>query len=86
MALSTLDAVAVRLISGGRDPATAVAVISRASLGDRAVLRTTLGAATLAMRRAGVASPALVVIGPVVGLAAEVLAASPEIRMARTVR
>lgn len=86
MALSTLDAVAVRLISGGRDPATAVAVISRASLGDQAVLHTTLGAATLAVRRAGVASPAVVVIGPVVGLAAEVLAASPEIRMARTAR
>jgi uroporphyrin-III C-methyltransferase len=86
MALSTLDQLAVRLIAGGRDPATEVAVISRASLADQAVLHTTLGAATLAARRAGAASPALVVIGPVVGLAAAVLAASSATVTARAAR
>ena len=75
MALSTLDELALRLIAGGRQPATPVAVISRASMPDQTVLTTTLGACTLDVRRAGIASPALVVIGPVVALAS-VLAAS----------
>lgn len=77
MALSTLDSLAVRLIAGGRAPDTAVAVIARASLPGQSVLTTTLGAATLAVRRAGTPSPALVVIGPVVGLAAGLAAAIP---------
>ncbi|WP_144183950.1 uroporphyrinogen-III C-methyltransferase [Elioraea rosea] len=78
MAVSTLDTIAVRLIAGGRDPATPVAVIARASLPDQSVVTTTLGACTLDVRRAGIASPALVVIGPVVALAA-VLAASASV-------
>ncbi|WP_291296497.1 uroporphyrinogen-III C-methyltransferase [Elioraea sp.] len=74
MALTTLDALAVRLIAAGRDPATPVAVISRASLPNQETLTTTLGAATLAARRASIGSPALVVIGEVVGLAATLAA------------
>ncbi len=80
MALSTLDQLAVRLIAGGRPANTAVAVIARASQPDQSVLTTTLGAATLAARRAGTPSPALVVIGPVVGLAASLAASIPALR------
>lgn len=69
MALSNIDALAVRLISGGRAPSTPVAVIARASLPDASALITSLGGCTLAVKRAGIASPALVVIGDVVALA-----------------
>jgi uroporphyrin-III C-methyltransferase len=69
MALSNLDALAVRLIAEGRNPTTPVAVISRASLPDATTLLTTLGACTLAVKRAAPPSPALVVIGAVVALA-----------------
>lgn len=65
MAMSKLDEVAVRLLTAGRDPGTPVAVVSRATLPGQAVLRTTLGACTLAVRRAGVPTPALVIIGEV---------------------
>jgi uroporphyrin-III C-methyltransferase len=68
MALSVLHAVALRLLSGGRSPATPVAVIARATLPGERVLRTTLGACTLDARRARLPMPALVVIGAVAGL------------------
>lgn len=82
MALTTLDSLALRLIAAGRDPATPVAVIARASLPDQQVLRTTLGACTLAVRRSSLPLPALVVIGEVVGLAAAL--AHPGTEQART--
>lgn len=68
MGLSRLDEIALRLIAGGRDPATPVAVISGASLPAQAVLRSSLGACTLTARRAALPSPALVVVGHVVAL------------------
>ncbi len=77
MALTRLDEIALRLLAAGRDPATPVAVVSQASLPGQAVLRTTLGAATLAVRRSGIATPALIVIGAVAGLAAQLLPALP---------
>jgi uroporphyrin-III C-methyltransferase len=69
MALSNIDALVVRLLAAGRPAAEPVAVIARATLPDQAVLRTTLGQATLAVKRAAIASPATIVIGPVVALA-----------------
>jgi uroporphyrin-III C-methyltransferase len=68
MALTRLDEIALRLLAAGRPAATPVAVISQASLPGQAVLRTTLGACTLDVRRAAVPAPALVVIGEVAGL------------------
>lgn len=70
MALTRLDEIALRLLAAGRPPATPVAVIAQATLPGQAVLRTTLGACTLDARRAGVATPALIVIGEVAGLTA----------------
>jgi len=68
MALSKLDEIALRLLAAGRPAATPVAVVASASLPGQAVLRTTLGACTLDARRAGLATPALVVIGAVARL------------------
>uniref|UniRef100_UPI001F0010C5 uroporphyrinogen-III C-methyltransferase n=1 Tax=Falsiroseomonas oryziterrae TaxID=2911368 RepID=UPI001F0010C5 len=79
MALSRLDEIALRLLAGGRAPATPVAVIAQASLEGETVLRTTLGACTLAVRRAGLPTPALVVIGEVAALGAAAAEALPEV-------
>jgi uroporphyrin-III C-methyltransferase len=73
MALTRLDEIALRLLQAGRPPETPVAVVAQATLPGQAVLRTTLGACTLEVRRAGLPTPALVVIGEVAGLAAALL-------------
>lgn len=75
MALTRIDEIALRLLAAGRAPETPVAVVSQATLPGQATLRTTLGAVTLAVRREAVATPALVVIGEVAGLAAALLPA-----------
>lgn len=70
MALTRLDAIALRLLAAGRPPATPVAVVAMASLPGQVVLRPTLGACTLDARRAALPTPALVVIGDVAALSA----------------
>jgi len=79
MALTRLDEIALRLLAAGCAPETPVAVIAQGTLPGQAVLRTTLGACTLAARRAALSTPALVVIGEVAGLAQALLppAAAP---------
>jgi uroporphyrin-III C-methyltransferase len=74
MALSRLGEIALRLLAAGRSAETPVAVIARATLPGQAVLRSTLGACTLDARRAGLPTPALVVVGEVAGLALTLLA------------
>jgi uroporphyrin-III C-methyltransferase len=76
MALSRIDEIALRLLAAGRAASTPVAVISQASLPGQAVLRTTLGACTLALRRADLPGPALVVVGEVAALGG-MIAAEP---------
>ena len=80
MALTRLDEIALRLLAAGRDPATPVAVVAQASLPGQAVLRTTLGACSLAVRRAALPTPALVIVGDVAALSATLLppAQAPE--------
>lgn len=68
MALSRLDEIALRLLASGRGPATPVAIVAQASLPGQATLRTTLGTCTLDARRAGLPTPALIVIGEVAAL------------------
>ncbi|MDB5414285.1 MAG: cobA, partial [Rubritepida sp.] len=60
-----IDELALRLLAGGRDPATPVAIIAQATLPGQAALRTTLGACTLDARRANLPTPAMIVIGDV---------------------
>lgn len=74
MALTKLDEIALRLLAAGRPAATPVAVVAQASLPGQAVLRTTLGACTLAVRRAGLPTPALIVIGDVAALSDRLMA------------
>ncbi len=70
MALKHLEAIAGRLVAGGRDPREPVAIVSRATLPGQAVLETTLGACAAAARDAGLTPPCLVVVGEVVRLRA----------------
>jgi uroporphyrin-III C-methyltransferase len=74
MALSRIDEIALRLLAARPAASTPVAVISQASLPGQAVLRTTLGACTLALRRADLPGPALVVVGEVAALGGMVAA------------
>jgi len=79
MALTRLDAIALRLIAGGRARETPVAIVAAATLPGQAVLRSTLGACTLDARRAALPTPALVVIGEVAA-AGLLEAAAPPVR------
>ncbi|MGH9298344.1 MAG: uroporphyrinogen-III C-methyltransferase [Acidimicrobiales bacterium] len=56
--------IAARLISGGRDPSTPVAVVERGTLPEQRTFRTVLGE----LAAAEIASPATIVIGAVAGL------------------
>ncbi|MGG5890903.1 uroporphyrinogen-III C-methyltransferase [Falsiroseomonas sp. HC035] len=80
MALSRIDDIALRLLAAGREASTPVAVISQASLPSQAVLHTTLGACTLALRRAGLPGPALIVIGEVAAIGGSVAAEAQDYR------
>ena len=73
MALTRLDEIALRLLAAGRAPATPVAVVAQASLPGQAVLPSPLGTCTLDARRAGLPTPALVIIGEVAALSARLL-------------
>ncbi|HLY56397.1 MAG TPA: uroporphyrinogen-III C-methyltransferase [Stellaceae bacterium] len=68
MALGQVAAVAARLIECGRDPKQPVAVISRATTADQRVVEATLATAAEAVAAAAIEPPAMIVVGPVVGL------------------
>jgi uroporphyrin-III C-methyltransferase len=70
MALKHLDAIAQRLITGGRHADTDVAIVSKAATPDQRVVETTLGGAAAAARAAAIEPPAIVVVGEVVRLRA----------------
>jgi len=65
MGLARLDAVCARLLAGGRPAATPAALIAAGSLPEEQVLVSDLAGLPEAARRAGVCSPALVVVGEV---------------------
>jgi uroporphyrin-III C-methyltransferase len=69
MALGSLPTIAERLIAHGRDPDTPAAVISAGTTPEQQTVTAPL--AGLAAAAAGLASPALVVVGDVVGVAAQ---------------
>lgn len=64
MAVGHLASIAERLIAAGRDPADALAVVSHAALPQQRVVEATLGTASSMV---GLETPALVILGPVVG-------------------
>jgi len=70
MALKHLDAIAHRLIEGGRGVDEAVAVIAHATTPRQQVVETTLGTCVADVARARIEPPAVIVVGGVVRLRA----------------
>ncbi|MXP64144.1 uroporphyrinogen-III C-methyltransferase [Roseomonas sp. M0104] len=68
MAMRRLEAIAVALLAGGLAAETPVAVVAEATTPRERVLVSTLADVTGAVRRAGMAAPAVVAIGGVVSL------------------
>ena len=68
MALKHLPAIATRLLAAGRARDEPVAVITRATTAEQQVLETTLADVASDVAAAGLAPPALIVVGPVVPL------------------
>ncbi len=69
MGLHRADAVCAALLAAGRAPATPVAVVSRATTSEQAVLHATLATLPAALRQRALPTPAVLVIGEVVALA-----------------
>jgi len=68
MALKHLDAIAQRLIAGGRSPDDPVAVVSKATTPAQRVLETTLARAAADVAASGIEPPAIVAVGKAVTL------------------
>ena len=69
MAVQNLPLIAARLVSGGRDVKTPVAIISEGTMPGERTLLSTLGDVEADMTREAVRPPAIVVIGEVVAVA-----------------
>jgi uroporphyrin-III C-methyltransferase len=80
MGLAALPAIAARLVGAGKPPETPAAVVSHGTLASQEVVTAPL--AELPGAAAGVASPALVVVGDVVALAGSLSTATPALAAA----
>ncbi|MGE4219088.1 MAG: siroheme synthase CysG [Alphaproteobacteria bacterium] len=69
MGLSSAGTVASRLVAGGRDPATPVAIVSDGTLPTQRTLRTTLAGLDRTVSEQDVRSPALLIVGAVAAMA-----------------
>ncbi|MEY9927775.1 uroporphyrin-III C-methyltransferase/precorrin-2 dehydrogenase/sirohydrochlorin ferrochelatase [Catenulispora sp. GP43] len=69
MGIERIGAIAAALVANGRDPQTPVAVIQEGTMPGERRVRTTLEMIEAAVAEAGIRPPAIVVVGPVVGLA-----------------
>ena len=67
MALKHLPAIAEKLLDAGRDPKDALAIISNASLPEQSVVETTLEGVRDFLLQNKIATPAIMVLGPVTG-------------------
>ena len=85
MATRTLPEIAVKLLAAGRAASTPVAIVSNATTGDQSVIETTLGAATLDLRRKQAKTPAIIAIGEVVRLRALIDWYAPQVSNATDV-
>ena len=66
-----LDHISAKLMEAGRPAGEPVAIVSRATLPDQKVLETTLGRCADDLRSADLATPILVVVGPIAALRRE---------------
>lgn len=71
MGLERLDRIADTLVAAGRAPETPVAVVQEGTMRTQRVVRSTLGQVARAVAEAGIRPPAITVVGPVAGLAAD---------------
>ncbi len=71
MAVRTLDEIARRLVEGGMAASTPAAAISQAASPDQQVRLATLGTLAASLRREKLPTPAIIVIGGIVGLREE---------------
>ncbi|NMH80819.1 uroporphyrinogen-III C-methyltransferase [Pseudonocardia xinjiangensis] len=71
MAVERIDAFATALIEGGRPADTPVAVVQDGTMRIQRSLRATLATVADAVREQGISPPAVIVVGPVAGLAHE---------------
>jgi len=67
--VQNMPAIAERLLAGGRDPGTPVAVISEGTMPGERVVLSTLGELAADLEREAVRPPAIVVVGDVVAVA-----------------
>lgn len=72
MGLTSVPAIAKRLIGGGMPPDTPAAAIRWVTRGDQRVVTASIADLPMAIRREGLRPPALVVIGDIVGLREEI--------------
>jgi len=81
MGVAGLGTIQARLVEHGRAPGTPVALVENGSRPHQRVLVTTLGELEAVGRRAGVESPALVIVGEVAALAARLhwFGAAPQV-------
>lgn len=77
MAMKHIAQLSAKLIASGLDPARPAAIVASATLPEQRVLITTLGRAPADAEQAGLAPPALFVVGDVVNLR-DAIAAPPE--------
>jgi len=68
MGFSRLNSILPELVRHGMDPTTPAAAVTRASSGDQRSVTATIATLDAEIRAAGLTTPALVLIGPVVGL------------------
>lgn len=68
MGFSRLGIIVAELMRCGKDPSTPVAAVSFASTGEQSSVVATLGSLEWAVHEAALTTPALILIGPVVGL------------------
>ncbi len=74
MGLAGIATITAALIAGGLTPESPAAVIASATTANERVVTGTLGTIAEATREAGIAAPALIVVGGIVGLRAELMA------------
>lgn len=70
MGMANLPGIVAALVEGGLPASTPVAVVGAATLPDQTVLETDLGQVVAEAEAAGIAAPAIVVVGAIVGLRA----------------
>jgi uroporphyrin-III C-methyltransferase len=86
MGLAALPVISDRLIRHGLDPLTPAAIVERATLADQRTVTGTVQSLPALARAAGVRSPALILIGAVVGLHNVLAAGAPTAGKATTSR